>query len=445
MRSSLLCVVAVAALVLASPAAFGSEGALPQHPLTLDECVALALRLNPSLTVAQQEVRSAEAGLQRSLASYYPSALVVGSRGRTGGTSFLETASGVVPFSTATDRREADVVLRHTLWETGRGESARRAQYLLEATAARREATVQDLAFSVSQLYYGALAAEQLVEVAEANLAAARDHEKLVQARAEVGESPPVDIVSAEAEVAQAEFGLIQSENDSGLAKAQLKREMGVPPTYPLGLSRPPEAPGEEAIPSLEAALQASRANRPELRATRRAVSAGDASLRLAQAVRWGGISLRAEYDRGITGPKEGADAWAAVLTATAFLFDGGSRAADVDAARAQVETLRAQEQELVNGVGLEVESALLRAETARRSVEAAEKSVASAQAQLEAAQVKYREGVGIFVEVLDAQETLVRARTNRVRAGYDYRTALVALKRAMGMLSAAPTAEVAP
>jgi len=68
---------------------------------------------------------------------------------------------------------------------------------------------------------------------------------------------------------------------------------------------------------------------------------------------------------------------------------------------------------------------------------------VAAAEAQLAAAEGKYREGLGIFVEILDAQNTVARARTNQVQARYTHQTALVALKKALGQLVPDPSDEV--
>ena len=51
----------------------------------------------------------------------------------------------------------------------------------------------------------------------------------------------------------------------------------------------------------------------------------------------------------------------------------------------------------------------------------------------LRAAEGKYRAGVGIFVEITEAQKAVAQARTNRVQASYNYRTARVALPRATG------------
>ena len=435
MRFPRLSLLVPAVVALSSIASFAAAAELPDRPLTLEECIELARRHNPSLAIARQGVIAAEANVNRALSAYYPAATFIGTQGRTAGSSFVETAAGTVAFTASGRRREAEVLLSQTVWQTGRRESVRQTRSALGASQADESAAAQDLTLSVSQLYYSALAAEQLVEVAEATLAAAHDHEKLVRARAAVGEAAPVDIAPAEANTADAEFTLLQVRNNAGVATAQLKRGIGISPTYRIQLARPGPEEAQAAAPSLGEALALALANRPELAATRHSVAAGEDGLRLARAVQGAVVSLSAQYDRGIQGPQEGTS-WAAVVSASAFLFDGGARAADTKAASANLESLRGQEQQLVNGIGLEIESALLNAETARESVQAAQKAVASAELQLAGAEAKYREGVGIFVEILDAQQAVTRARTNHVRARYDYQTALVSLKRATGKLA---------
>ncbi|MFB3881682.1 MAG: TolC family protein [Armatimonadota bacterium] len=435
MRLALLAVLAAVGLCTRMPLWADSGSEAPDRPLSLDECIAIALARSPSVSRAEQQVRSSEAALKGSISSYYPSAVLVGTRGRTGGTSFLDTSAGTVPFSIATERREAEVVLSQTIWQSGRRETVRSSRHLLAASVAGQNATRQEVVVSVSQLYYAALAAEELVAVAKANLTAAQQHERLVRARSEVGESPPVDVIYAEADVAQAEFSVLQSENDAGLAKARLKSEMGVAPTHRLQLVRAEVGAGETP-PSLEGALAVAGAHRPELAEAEASVQAAREQLRVAKLLEWGQLSLSAEYDRGVTGPKADANSWAIVGTVTAFLFDGGGRAAQVEAAQAQVGSAEAQQRGVTYAVGLEVESALLDLVTASRSIGAAKRAVASTEAQLAAAQSKYREGVGIFVEILDAEKAVVQARTDLVRATFDYATAQVALRRATGTLA---------
>ena len=432
MRSRCAVLFAVLALAFTLPA--GAVD-LPDRPLTLAECLSLAKLCNPSLVIARQEVVRSEAGVQGALSAYTPNASLVLARGRTGGTIFVDTVAGVIPVSTLSERREADVVISQTVWELGRKESVRGAKFALGASRASEQAAWQDLALSVSQRYYAALAAEQLVGVAQATLAAAKDHEKLVKARAQVGEGAPVDVAPAEADVANAEFSVLQAENDAALAKAQLKREMGVSPTYNLRVAPPESAVEVAPLAPLSDDLKLALQGRPELLAARDSIAASQQELHVAKTLEYGTIAVTGQYDRGLTGPSD-ETSWLAVVSATAFLFDGGGRAANTQAARANLCTVQAQEQQLVNAIGLEVESARLDVETARKSAQSAQKAVTSAQAQLAAAEGKYKEGVGIFVEILDAQQTVARARTNSVRARYDLQTALVALRRATGQLT---------
>jgi outer membrane protein TolC len=416
MRFALVGLLAVLCITLWVSAAAAVEPELPDRPLTLDECVSLGLQLNPSLAVAREGVLSADAGLRRSLSSYYPSATFVATQGRAGGSSFIETSAGTIAFSTSTRRRESSVILQETIWQTGRKESVRRSRHALAGSLASEEGALQDLVWAISQFYYQALAAEDLVGVADAALAASQDHEKMVQAFAEVGTVARVDLLPAQANAAEAEFALI------------------LPQTYGLHLARSEAGAEETPVPTFDEALSLSLERRPEVIALREAVAGSEYAVRLAEKTKDAVISLSAVYESGISGPREG-ESWSVVASVSGFLFDGGARKADADAARSGLRSIKAQEQQLVNAVGLEVESALLDVRTARESLGAAEKTVASAEAQLAAAEEKYRGGRAIFVEILDAQATATRARTNRVRAMYDWHTAVLALRKAQGTL----------
>lgn len=435
MRCWLVPLIAALGLGLLAGSALAASPPLPDHPLALEDCISIALQQSPSLVIARQSVISGEANLRSALSSYYPEAFFIATRGRTGGSSFVDTPAGTIAFSTATTRREAEVLLTHTIWQTGRSQSVLQSRSSLAASSANAEATQQGLMLSISRLYYAALAARQFVGVSEATLASARDHAHLVRARATVGEAAPVDVLPAEASVANAEFALLQARNQADIAKAQLKSEMGVPPTYPLRLAPPLESTAHTAVPTLTDALRLAMDNRPEMASMNETVLAAEQSVRRSEVTENGVLSLWTQYNRGISGPQEG-ESWSVVASATAFLFDGGARRAAVDAARASLRSVQARRQQVVNGIGLEVESALLNVQTAAESMESAEMGVGSAEAQLAAAEAKYREGVGIFVEILDAEEAVARARSNRVQSVYNHQTAVVEMRKALGLLT---------
>lgn len=242
-----------------------------------------------------------------------------------------------------------------------------------------------------------------------------------------------VDIVPAEADVAEAELELIQAENNAKLSRARLKNEMGVAPTYSISLADS-FAPGKSALPGLEEALSVAYEKRPEVASGKASLQASLRGLALAKSREGPVISVGGQYDEGLSGSGR-RTAWNFTASAQVFVFDGGARKSDVEASKASLRGAEAQQQELVNGIGLEVETARLAVETANKSIEAAGKSLERAQAQLAAAEGKYREGVGIYLEVTDAQSALTRAEINRVQAILDHQKALVSYQRALGTL----------
>ena len=74
---------------------------------------------------------------------------------------------------------------------------------------------------------------------------------------------------------------------------------------------------------------------------------------------------------------------------------------------------------------------------TAEEKIHTTEKAVEQAKRNNVLAEVRYKEGVDIMLKVTDAQEKLVRARTNYYTALYEYNLNKAALERAMGVAAA--------
>ncbi len=417
----------IALLTATVPGSYASEEPAGGQPLTLEQCIITALQNNPQITISEQGVITAQAGLTRARSSYYPqlslSATEAVSDGR-----FDAAGDG-------TQRQEeVDVVLRQTLWERGRTDSVAGSRAASEATAWGHAATLQGVVDRVAADYYALLAVQQLVGVAESGMESAQSHLEQVKARIEVGASAEVDVFPAEDDLARAELDLIDARSGVRLAAAALRNSMGVSQETEIELA--PAAPLEGAeTPSLGEALAVAQERRPEVLSSRASLRGSERSLKLAKIRRGPTADLSGEYDWGYTDWEARDGAWDLRLSLGYPLFDGYSTEADVVAARAGLRRSEADLQRTLNQVGLEVETALVSVERAWERVAASQKSVAAADARMRAAEGKYQQGVGIFIEVIDARTALTQAQASEVRARYDYRTALVALDRALGTL----------
>ena len=102
---------------------------------------------------------------------------------------------------------------------------------------------------------------------------------------------------------------------------------------------------------------------------------------------------------------------------------------ADAAVKTAQETLLQAREK-----IELEVRQDYLNVLSYKEQIRAAEASVAQAEEAYKIATVRYRSGVGINLDVLDAELALNTARTNYITALYNYNIGLATLEHAMGV-----------
>ena len=96
--------------------------------------------------------------------------------------------------------------------------------------------------------------------------------------------------------------------------------------------------------------------------------------------------------------------------------------------------TSRALRIKIREAVQLEVKQAYLAIRSAAQRVQATQTVVNQATESFKIATVRYQAGVGINLDVLDAQLNLDKARTNNIQALYDYNVGIATLEKAMGM-----------
>jgi outer membrane protein TolC len=108
----------------------------------------------------------------------------------------------------------------------------------------------------------------------------------------------------------------------------------------------------------------------------------------------------------------------------------------EIQVARARLDQAKIQAERVFEVVKAEVIRARETVLTAQEQIEAAHRGVQAAEASLELSQVRFEGGVGLTLEVLEAQEALTTARTALVSAIEQYNRAQFGLLRAIGEMS---------
>ncbi len=404
-------------------------------PLTLADCVQIALTTNPTLVIAGNSVRQASAAVTQTRSAELPSLTFEGSASAAKLRGSSGSAGGALPSrSTSTTSWGTDLVLAQTLYQSGLFEEVRSAKAAERASRFGLDDTRRTVVLNVTQSYYAALAARTLVDVAGRALGSSTQHVDAARARIAQGTAAQADVYPFEVEVAQARLGVITAENQMQTSLTSLKEAIGLPAETSLQLAeelgRPPLA---EKLPDL---LQAAYRERPDILQQQAVVRSAQLTLRVAEIQRGPVLDVagNASYGAG-----EGSSGAAAQIQAgVSFpLFDGWLTKARADSARFTVSSASQMLRQLEIAVSAEVERSYLNAAEANNRIDASEAAALAAQVSLDAAEGRYLEGIGTVIDVTDAELKLRQAEVDRVQAYYDYNTALAALRAAIGQLAA--------
>jgi len=419
--------------LLWAAAALGQPQPAPpvKDPLTLSEAIALALKQSPSLEIARQSARAAQAAFVQTKSQLYPQAIAsanyTGTQSRARTTSFggtIRTTGGTTYF------RDYQTALSYTAYQTGLHDQVRQAKEGAHAATHDSENARRELILTVSQDYYTLLASRRLEQVAEETLHTAEQNVTLLEARVEQGSAAPVDVLPVKTSLARAKAALITAQTGVRVAVASLRKVLGLPLGEDL---RVVDVLAEKPVKlDLKQSLAEALLRRPDYRAATARVTAARAALSIARAERWPTLSVTSSVAEDWFDDQP-ARIWEFVGQASYPLFDAGKSKAAVTQADANYRVALSTREDLELQIALDVEQAYVGVQNGGEEIAAAEAAVTEATANLEAARAKMMEGVAIAIEVSTAEDTLAQTKADYVQAVYDYNMALAQLKAARG------------
>lgn len=178
-------------------------------------------------------------------------------------------------------------------------------------------------------------------------------------------------------------------------------------------------------------------AQRPDVYQAESDVAAASADIESTLAQRYPRLTLSGSIAAGLVhtgGANTDVQTWAiGPLAVTLPLFDGGRRAANVEAAKARYDEAVALYTARVRQAVLEAERALVSLESARLRMEDARIASEGFRASFAATEARYRSGLGSLVELEDARRTALAAETALVTLQRERIAAWIALYRAVG------------
>lgn len=374
-------IVALCAVIsgLMAPAAFAQSISLPQ-------ALSTAMDANPDLAAARQEIGIAD-----------------GARKQAGLIPNPEISYDVE--DTRRNTSTTTVSLSQTLELGGkRGARVDVATYGQTAAQLELDRRVNGLRADVVQAFYAALRAQIGLDLAKQSLELTERGLRIVDGRVRAGKSSPVEATRAQVQLAEAKLQVRRAETEKTTAYQQLAQITGSSVTVFDRLESPTLSPG---FPPQTEELLAKLDQTAEMRQAVVQIDKSDASLGSEKAQRIPNltVSVGSQYDRSV---RERVNTVG--LSMPLPLFDRNQ--GNILSASRRADQARDQRNAVELRLRTETQTALNQWSTAMQEVESYDKTILpSAQQAVDTATRGFEMGKFGFIEVLDAQRTLIVAR----------------------------------
>jgi outer membrane protein len=346
-------------------------------------------------------------------------------------------------------------LLRDLIWnQSWTRIQSRELEHLATREDFRRN--MMDIVNETERAYWSLIATLEKTRVDQKSLEATQALLKQTEAQFEVGTVSKVEVIEAEAGVAERELNLIRSENAYRAAQDNLIDIIAgerLTATTELSVTASDKLEDVELRElDVKESMDAAISYRPELAAARFAVDRREVEQKFAKNQKMPRFDIDTAYGvTGVTGKStlddtnlggytdthkeyDDHDSWRTMGT---FSIPLGNRVAserklqaDIEVRRANTEYTRTQQ-----GIVMEIRQAVRNLRSAAQGITASDRRSEAAKEQLRAEEIRLRYGDSTPFDVLQKERDLVDAESQRIASYQLYRVSLAALERAQGTI----------
>ncbi|MEA3431717.1 MAG: TolC family protein, partial [candidate division WOR-3 bacterium] len=191
------------------------------HPLSLDDCIKLALEHNPSLIKAQEEIRKREAEFSLGISEFLPQ---------------INTSMGYNRYSKRhlyykePEIHTTSFSLSQTIFDPSNYFTTLGKKKLKDASKESIVATRADVILSVGEAFFELAKGKKFLEITNLALKKSEEEYKKVETMVELGSASKLELLRREVDISEQRLELAKAEKDKAIAEVRLCKEMGIEP-----------------------------------------------------------------------------------------------------------------------------------------------------------------------------------------------------------------------
>ncbi|MHB2025934.1 MAG: TolC family protein [Elusimicrobiota bacterium] len=400
---------------------------------TLQETTRIALRQNPDLLTALDNIQAAEDVIGQSVSGYLPH--IEGAAGVQRSTLPQPSAGSTALLGQPSPYASAALAVQQTVFDFGQALEHIRSEVSRERAAKEELYAFQNVVtLGVEKAFYDVALTKDLVAVAKRAEAEFRETQRDTTLLVDTGVRPPFDLSQANVELETAKLSLIKAQNSHDLAKVALLNIMGMHDRVDFEIEASTQIPGISTKKmDLDWIIGQGLQLRPEMRRDTLEVKAAKQALRSEVASLLPSASVNGWYGGfGPDYPESLSKAWGVGVGVSWDIFDGLFTPYKIGELSAQLKATKAQREKERLAIIEQISNAYLNLARAEQELTVAQEALIFAKENLDLGQKRYRAGVGTILELLIAEASEVNAEASNIQAIYGQQIAMASLATAV-------------
>ncbi len=402
--------------------------------LTLDQLIEIGLDNNSDILIAERNLQSARAARRSSFSGLVPR--LSASMSTDMDPKRILTEGGIWEEPT---KYGSSLSLSQTIFDGAASwYSASSGRVSLESARQAFDRTRQQVALSIKQAYYGFLSQLEMLEVAEEALELSRRQLELVEERYRLQAVKQTDLLKARVSVGRSEETVHNTRQNLAMATTNLNVIIGQDPAAPISVVR--DSVVLKPIPERTVALLSLETNNPSIKMQELSVTQARLNVKRQRGVLMPSVSL--SYRVSSVGPEladvvdfDFKNASSTSIGISVPIFTGLRNSSQYSQLRYSALAEEERLDALLRDLKRQLENTLSGLESRHRIYPINQAVLASAEADVRLANEQYNLGAIAILDLLDAQVSLITARSSLVRTTYDIKIAEAQLSALMGTI----------
>lgn len=418
-----------------------------QLELDLSTALKIAHDNNPTIKIAELEIKRVDYSKREALGGLLPSLSASGQytnnimkpvmfmpddfAAMMGGQKYMEigyknsysaTVSAALP------------LINFSLWEQIRAKQNDIDLIIEQARASRIDMTKQ-----VKDAYFAVLLAKNSLKVLETSINNARETLRTTEASYEQGLVSEYDLIRAQVQVNNLNPSYISAKNGLELSILQLKMILSLPMEQSLEFTENLEDFNDGVMSINIESTNTAIENNTELKQLDLNIIGLQNSLRMVNSQHLPSLSAFGQYSYQTQADdfKFGNYNWvgssAIGLQLNIPIFSGRTVVNQAKQIKVSLQELELQKEYAIEGINIQVQSAINNMKTAKEQLLANEDAIRQTERGYEIAKVRYNTGSGTILELNDSELSMTQSKLNYQQSLYNFLTAQTALEKVLG------------